>query len=101
MSLSRYMFAPRRQDDLNQSFVGTTRLTSNLRRAVLSGAISVNRHVLKEGERLDTLSFDFFGDSSMWWVIAGCSGIGWGMQVPPGTVLQIPTRIDQVMGYIR
>ena len=101
MAVSRYIFASRRRNDNGLPFVGTTRMTSNIRTNVLSGLIEVQRHVIQDGERLDTLAFSFYGDSSMWWVIAAASGIGWGMQLAPGTLVQVPTRMDQVMRYIR
>jgi hypothetical protein len=33
----------------------------------------------------------------LWWVIAAASGIGWGMQVPPGVILKIPTEPGDVI----
>ena len=101
MAFSRYVYAPRKRSDLDQRYVGTVKINSKIRRAVLRGDISVSRHILKEGERLDTLSFRYFNDSSLWWLIAACSGIGWGLQVPPGTVLNIPTQVNQVMRFMR
>ena len=43
---------------------------------------------------------DAYNDSSLWWVIAAASGIGWGLQVPPGTVIRIPIDLAQVFGVI-
>jgi hypothetical protein len=47
-------------------------------------------------ERLDIIAGELYGDASLWWIIAAASGIGWGMQCPPGTVLDIPTKIEQI-----
>ena len=55
---------------------------------------------MKEGERLDTLANRFLGDGRLWWAIAACSQIGWGLQVPPGTIIKIPVNLSQVFGVI-
>ena len=77
-------------------FYGTYIPSKKLRDAALSGVLSVRAEVLQEGERLDTLAGIEYGDGRLWWIIAGCSGIGWGLQVPPGTYLLIPSRLEQV-----
>ena len=42
-------------------------------------------------ERLDLLAFDFYGDVTLWWVIASANGLGKGsMIVPQNTLLRIP-----------
>ena len=67
-----------------------------LRDAALSGELSTRADFLKEGERLDTIAGAEYGDSRLWWIIAGCSGIGWNLQVPTGTLLLIPTNLAEV-----
>lgn len=63
---------------------------STLRSALKSGRLApVNQVILTGNDRLDTLAGKFYGDSSYWWVLAAASEIGWGMQVPPGTVINI------------
>jgi nucleoid-associated protein YgaU len=52
--------------------------------------------ISKPGQRLDILAGKLYGDSSLWWVIAAASGIGWGLQIPGGTVLTVPTDISQI-----
>jgi phage tail protein X len=42
------------------------------------------------GDRLDSLAYEYYGDSTLWWIIAAASNIGWGMQVPAGIVIRIP-----------
>jgi len=63
--------------------------------AVQAGVVSSNVYVLQEGDRLDTLAGKFYNDSTLWWIIAAASGIGWALQVPPGTRLLIP-NLQQV-----
>lgn len=79
---------------------GTTRSHVRLRRAAESGRISVREHVVKESERLDTLAGEQYGNGRLWWVIAAASGVGWGLQVPPGTRLLIPLDLGQVGEYV-
>ena len=62
--------------------------------------ISITVVVLEEGQRLDQIAGVFYGDSSYWWAIAAASGIGWALQVPPGTVLRVPKNIGDVLGYL-
>lgn len=65
-------------------------------RACNSGRLQAQQFVLSEGQRLDTVAANFYGESKYWWVIAAASGIGWQCQVPPGTLLKIPTSIEDV-----
>lgn len=68
----------------------TWAMNSNVRRAALRGEFPVRRRILKEGERLDQIAGELWGDAQLWWVIAACSGIGWWLQTPAGTELLIP-----------
>lgn len=74
---------------------GTTQVSTIIRRAIQTGEIRATVRVLQGAERLDILAGQVYGDSSEWWIIAAASGIGWGLQVPPGTRIVIPDR-DQV-----
>lgn len=43
------------------------------------------------GDRLDNLAFKYYGDSSLWWIIARANNIGNGsLVVPLGLQLRIP-----------
>lgn len=75
---------------------GTSTVVAVIWQAVRNGEIETRRHTLQGEERLDILAGEIYGDSSLWWVIAAASGIGWGLQVPPGTILDIPTKLEQV-----
>ena len=70
--------------------LGTAQAALSIRNALKSGTLAARREILKEGERLDQIAFREYGDGRLWWVIAAASGIGWVMQVPPGTVILIP-----------
>ena len=49
------------------------------------------------GERLDTLAYNFYGDSTLWWVIAKANGIRGKLDVPKDTEIRIPGNISQVL----
>ena len=81
--------------------IGTNRSALAIRRSVELGNITYTTYTAKEDERLDTISGRFYGNAKYWWVIAAASGIGWGLQVPPGTRLVIPedlSVIEQMVG---
>lgn len=49
------------------------------------------------GDRLDTLAFDFYGDSKKWWIIAAANNIHnarFGFE--DGTILRIPQNYIQI-----
>ena len=96
MSFSRYTFSTRKKDLNNEQYVSNSKSSYRIYRAVQSGAINCNVKTLEEGERLDTIAGSTYNNSSLWWVIAAASGIGWGLQVPHGTIIKIPVNISQV-----
>jgi len=55
--------------------------------------------ISNSGDRLDLLSFKYYQDQSLWWIIAVANGLGkHGMIVPPGIQLRIPTNISEIQG---
>ena len=87
MAISRYSRTPRL--DLGAQF-GTSIAIQNIRAAIKDGQIPVKTILLRGAERLDTIAGHAYGDSRYWWVLAAASNIGWGLQVPPGTIIKIP-----------
>lgn len=73
---------------------------SRIRTLVTNGEIEVTTRFLKEGERLDHIASELYGDAKLWWVIAAASNIGWWLQAPPGTVLIIPTEVESIGGIL-
>ena len=97
MPMRRYARTPR----INAGrMYGTSRGAYTIYRGVQSGQINASRYVSKEGERLDILAGRNYGDGRLWWVIAAASGIGWSLQVPPGTVLYVPSNLGQIAGVV-
>jgi nucleoid-associated protein YgaU len=72
----------------------------NIRNAAVSGQIAITQYTVQEGERLDSIAGRMYGNSRLWWIISAASGIGWGLQVPPGTLLLIPAQLNQIEGLI-
>ena len=100
MALSRYSFAAKKTNSEGKEVVGISQANHQIFNAVESGIISYSIHVLEEGERLDYLAGINYGDSGLWWVLAAASGIGYALQVPPGTMIRIPSSITEVFGVL-
>lgn len=50
------------------------------------------------GDRLDLLAFDFYGDTSFWWVIASANALpGDSLYVEPGMQLRIPSDLSGII----
>ena len=75
---------------------GTSEVILIIREAVENGALDVETKILQENERLDIIAGQKYGDSTLYWVIAAASGIGFSLQVPPGSRLKIPKDINEV-----
>ena len=71
-----------------------------IRDAVRRGQLSLKEKIMSETERLDVIAGQQYQDASLWWVIAAASNIGWGLQVPAGTKISIPTNISEVLELI-
>jgi len=55
-------------------------------------------HVIStEGDRLDNLAFQFYGDSSLWWYIAKANNLN-SINVPAGKSLVIPASAAGAIG---
>lgn len=50
------------------------------------------------GDRLDLLAFDFYGDTSFWWVIASANALpGDSLYTEPGMQLRIPVDLSGII----
>lgn len=50
------------------------------------------------GDRLDLLAFDFYGDTSFWWVIASANGLsGDSIYLEPGSQIRIPSNLTGII----
>ena len=91
MAVSRYTRTTRFDGG---SVIGVGRAGRRIFAAIEQGRIPAQVMVVREGQRLDTISHEVYGDSQYWWVIAAASGIGWWLQVPPGTEIIVPNLND-------
>ena len=74
-------------------------VSSRIRKAVSSGKINSQTIILEENRRLDQIAGKVYGDASYWWVLAAASGIGWGLQLPEGTIIVVPD-LGQVLNIL-
>lgn len=74
----------------------TNRSAIKIRNAIDAGNLEIRVMTAGVYRRLDHLAHQYYDDPSMWWVIAAASGIGWALQVPPGTRIVVPVRKDQL-----
>lgn len=91
MSFSRYARAPLLA--LGASY-GTSQAATIIRQALANGTIKSHDIILRGAERLDTLAGSIYGDGRLWWILAASSNVGWGLQVPPGTIITVPDLND-------
>jgi len=98
MAIGRYAFTPK---ILGRKILATSNISYRIYFACDDGRLPFTTEVIKEAQRLDHIAGKRYGSSSLWWVIAAASGIGWGLQVPPGTLLRIPNDLSKVMTYLR
>jgi hypothetical protein len=87
MAFSRYSRAPVLAFGTQY---GTSTAASVIRAAIANGDLPTREIYLRASERLDVLAGQVYGDSRYWWVLAAASDIGWGLQIPPDTVIKIP-----------
>lgn len=73
---------------------GTSFAVPAIRQNIQAGNIRFQQIVLQESNRLDILAGLYYGDGKLWWLIAAASDIGWGLQVPVGTIIKIPDLRD-------
>jgi len=97
MSISRYSLHSKIKKGKG---IGTSANMTKIFNACEKNFIKYEIFVVKENQRLDQLAGLAYQSSSYWWVIAAASGIGWALQVPPGTVLRIPINLSDVLGYL-
>lgn len=91
MPISRLKNDPILFDNKRKAYFGRSQHLENIRNAINNGNIPISETiVLSEEQRLDTIAGQKYGDGRYWWILAIASGIGYGLQVPPGTVIVVP-----------
>ena len=72
-----------------------------LRLAIAAKTIGIERTIITtQADRLDTIAGALYGDGRYWWVLAAASNIGWGLQVPAGTLILVPglKDVEKIVG---
>jgi nucleoid-associated protein YgaU len=95
MARSRYTYTTRINDSRG---IGSWNGSTAIFNAALNGELETTTLVLTQGQRLDHLAGQFYGDGRYWWVIAAASGIGWAPQCPAGTVIKVPKNLTAALG---
>jgi len=55
-----------------------------------------------DGERLETLAYRFYKDSTLWWIIAGANGIRDGSYgLKPDEKIRIPMNLPEILSDFR
>ena len=54
-----------------------------------------------DGDRLDTLAYRHYGDTTLWWVIAKANGIRGKVAVSVDEILRIPGNITRILENFR
>ena len=100
MAISRYETDNSFTSKSGARLLETNRTIPIIRAAVKAGSISTIERVLASNTRLDIIAHQQYGDGRLWWIIAAASGIGWGLQLPPGTLVVVPRDIGAVLSLI-
>lgn len=54
--------------------------------------------VSQEGDRLDTIAYQYYNDQSLWWIIASANNIhDPSFAVPDGTILRLPMDYTNII----
>ena len=94
MAISRYAFV--RSTKGGKLLASYTSMNA-IHDLVENGTVDCSTLIIEEGQRLDQIAGMAYQNSSYWWVIAAASGIGWALQVPPGTLIKIPNDLNKVL----
>ena len=58
--------------------------------------------VVRDGQRMDTLANEYYGDPSMWWIIAQANNVSKGtLFLRPGSQIRIPQDISNIDTQLR
>jgi len=55
----------------------------------------------KDGDRLDNIAYKYYGDNTLWWIIAKANGIRGIMALDVGTSLRIPGNVTRIVERFR
>jgi len=90
--MRRYGNIELQKDDMGKRFRVTTLLPT-----IPDGADDIYI-ISRIGDRLDNLAHEYYGDSSLWWIIARANNLGKGdLTIPNGTQVRIPQDTQTII----
>ena len=90
--MQRYQSIPTKKDKNNKQYTATT-VYPVIRETDNDYYITIT-----EGDRLDNLAYSFYGDGTLWWVIASANNLpGDSLYVLPGTQIRIPFNSSEAV----
>jgi len=90
--MQRYQSIPTKKDKSNKQYTATT-VYPVIRETDNDYYITIT-----EGDRLDNLAYSFYGDGTLWWVIASANNLpGDSLYVSPGTQIRIPFNSSEAV----
>ena len=85
MAINRYEFNKQHVIANKGKFLNTTKLH------IIEKSYQDQYIISREGDRLDLLSYEFYGDSRYWFILANANNLGKGtLDVPAGKQIRIP-----------
>ena len=85
MAINRYEFNTQHVKTYKGKCLNTTKLP------IIEKSYQDQYIISREGDRLDLLSYEFYGDSRYWFVLANANNLGKGtLDVPAGKQIRIP-----------
>ena len=64
------------------------------------GELSLVNHVWSLGDKYYKLAYKYYGDSTLWWVIAQYNQLPTDAHVDIGDVITIPLPLDKILGML-
>ena len=86
MSTDRYKFSTVKKDENGKRYDKDTIIPT------IPAGDNDTYIISRDGDRLDLLSHRFYGDSTLWWIIAEANGLKDSFFITPGTKLRIPAN---------
>tara|TARA_B100000287_G_C20352123_1_gene670253 strand:+ start:403 stop:705 length:303 start_codon:yes stop_codon:yes gene_type:complete len=94
--MNRYKFSEQKKTKVGKRYFGS----------IMYPEIKIRNNDIyiyaKSEDRIDTLAYKYYGDVSLWWIIAKANEIGKGtFRLEPGKQIRIPRAIDSIMEDFR
>ena len=98
--MARYRETPISKKDLSGQYSDRRGIATKYETTIYESVDSRDSDIYiiaQEGDRLDLLANQFYGNQELWWFIGRTNNITT-MNIPAGTSLRIPSTIEQARG---